>query len=210
VTETAKHSLDIRPASPDIWPQLAELFAAGGDPRWCWCQYWRKPGSSWSNADVEVNRADLERLIGEDPAPGLVALVDGRAVGWVGLGPREDFPRLARSRTLPTLPGERVWSVNCFVVARGHRGRGVARRLLEAAVDYAGQHGARILEGFPVETGGSRMPSAGAYTGTRSMFESAGFVIAGPTTSKAGGGRPRVVMRRALDRSISEQARVGG
>lgn len=194
--------MEIRPASPDLWPMIAELFSAGGDPKWCWCQFWRKPGSSWSNADVAVNRADLERLVGQTPAPGLVALVDGTAVGWVGLGPREAFPRLTRSRTLPTLPGERVWSVNCFVVARGYRGRGIARRLLEAAVEYAGRHGARIVEGFPVETDGGRMPSAGAYTGTRSMFERASFALAGPTTSKAGGGRPRIVMRRDLDERI--------
>lgn len=190
--------MDIRPASPDLWPAIAALFESTSTLRWCWCQYWRKPGSSWTNADVDANRADLEQLVEGAPAPGLVALVDGGAVGWVGLGPREDFPRLARSRTLPTLPGEGVWSVNCFVVARGHRRRGLARRLLEAAVEYSGRHGARIVEGFPVETAGDRIPSAGAYTGTRSMFESAGFAVAGPTTSRAGGGRPRIVMRRVL------------
>ena len=53
----------------------------------------------------------------------------------------------------------------------------------------------RLLEGYPVETEG-RMPSASAYTGTRGMFERAGFTEASATTSKASGGRPRVVMRR--------------
>jgi hypothetical protein len=28
--------MEILPASPDLWPALAELFAAGGDPKWCW------------------------------------------------------------------------------------------------------------------------------------------------------------------------------
>jgi hypothetical protein len=28
--------MEIVPASPEIWPPLAELFAAGGDPKWCW------------------------------------------------------------------------------------------------------------------------------------------------------------------------------
>ena len=27
---------DIVSLGPDVWPPLAELFAAGGDPRWCW------------------------------------------------------------------------------------------------------------------------------------------------------------------------------
>lgn len=193
VMMTAMH---IVPASPAEWPALAELFAAGGDPKWCWCQYWRKPGANWSNTTPAENRADLQALVGGDPAPGLVAMQDGVAIGWVGLGPREAFPRLARSRTLPHLPGDDVWSINCFVVARGERGRGVGDALLGAAVRYARDHGAGVVEGFPVETGGKRMPSASAYTGTRGMFERAGFSVAAPTTSKAGGGRLRVLMRR--------------
>lgn len=188
--------VEIRPASRVVWPALAELFAAGGDPKWCWCQFWRKPGSHWTNTTAADNRADLDALVGGDPAPGLVALEDGVAVGWVGLGPREEFPRIERSQVLPRLPGEAVWSVNCFVVARRSRGRGIADALLAAAVEYAAVHGARLVEGFPVDTGGERMPSASAYTGTRGMFERAGFEEAARSTSKAAGGRPRVVMRR--------------
>jgi GNAT superfamily N-acetyltransferase len=190
--------MEILPASPALWPAIAELFAAGGDPKWCWCQWWRKPGSNWTNTTADEHRADLEGLVGADPAPGLVALRDGSAVGWVGLGPREAFPRLARSRTLPHLPGEAVWSINCFVVARAARGQGVAGALLAAAVDYAETHGARLLEAIPVETGDERLPAASAYTGTRGMFERAGFAMVAPTTSRAAKRLPRVVARRPL------------
>ncbi|HYO44816.1 MAG TPA: hypothetical protein VES19_16585, partial [Candidatus Limnocylindrales bacterium] len=80
--------MEIVPLSTETWPALAGLFAAGGDPKWCWCQFWRKPGISWTNTTPTENRADLEALVGAEPAPGLVALEDGVAVGWVGLGPR--------------------------------------------------------------------------------------------------------------------------
>jgi GNAT superfamily N-acetyltransferase len=175
---------DIRPLTPELWPALDALFAAGGDPKWCYCQFWRKPGSNWTNTTAAQNRADLR------------ALVDGVAVGWVGLGPREDFPRLARSRTLPQLPGEAVWVVNCFVVARARRRSGVAGRLLEAAVDYAKAHGAKIVEGYPVNLEGSRIPSASVYTGTATMFERAGFDVAAESTSKVASSAKRVVVRR--------------
>lgn len=188
--------MDIRPLTPALWPALADLFASGGDPKSCWCQFWRKPGLSFSNATADESRASLRALVGRDPAPGLVAMRDGRAVGWVGLGPREEFGRLARSRTIPQLPGDRVWVVNCFVVARTARRSGVASALLDAAIAYARDHGAGLVEGYPVQTGGERMASASVYTGTASMFERAGFTEAAPTTSKAGGGRPRTVMRR--------------
>ena len=188
--------MDIVPASGATWPALADLFAAGGDPRWCWCQFWRKPGSNWTNTTADDNREALRRLADADPAPGLVALEDGVAVGWVGLGPREDFGRLIRSRTLPMLDGEAIWSINCFVVARKSRGRGIAEALLRAATEYATAHGARIVEGYPVDTEGGRITSASVYTGTRSMFEGAGYEVVAPSTSKASKGTPRVVVRR--------------
>ncbi len=190
--------MDIVPITSATWPALAELFAAGGDPKWCWCQFWRKPGSNWTNTTADDNRRDLRALVdGGGLAPGLVAIdEDGKAVGWVGLGPREDFKRLARSRTLPQLPGDDVWAINCFVVAKGSRRSGVASALLDAAVDYARDHGAGTLEGYPVQTGGSRISSASVYTGTSAMFERAGFAEFAPSTSKAAAGTPRVVMRR--------------
>ena len=188
----------IVPISGETWAPLAELFGAGGDPKWCWCQFWRKPGSNWSNTTADDNREDLRTLAdGHGIAPGLVALEDGKAVGWVGLGPREGFGRLARSRTLPQLPGDDVWVINCFVVAKGSRRSGVASALLDAAVAYASKHGAGTLEGYPVQTGGSRISSASVYTGTAAMFKRAGFTVFAPSTSKAASGTPRVVMRRS-------------
>jgi GNAT superfamily N-acetyltransferase len=188
--------VEIVPLTTAHWPALADLFAAGGDPKWCWCQFWRKPGSNWANTTPDDNRRDLEALAAADPAPGLVAMQDGVAVGWVGLGPRVDFGRLARSRTIPQIPGEAVWTVNCFVVARRARGKGVATALLEAAVAYAGEHGARLVEGYPVQPGVGRVPAASAFTGAAAMFERVGFSVAGETTSKTGSSAPRVVMRR--------------
>jgi len=111
------------------------------------------------------------------PAPGLVAFRDGRAVGWVSLGPREDFERLAHSTVLGPVDDCPVWSIVCFVVGRRERGHGIARALLDAAIDYARANGATMLEAYPADTGGDRIPSAYAYQGTLAMFERAGFRV---------------------------------
>ena len=145
--------MEIRPASRELWPLIADLFGTTSTLRWCWCQWWRKRNANWTNTTAEDNRADLEALVAREPAPGLVAIEDGRAVGWVGLGPRDDFPRLGASRVIPQLPGDAVWTVNCFVVARGSRRGGVAGALLEAAVAYARDHGAAVIEGYPTRDG---------------------------------------------------------
>jgi GNAT superfamily N-acetyltransferase len=65
----------------------------------------------------------------------------------------------------------------CFVVGRKSRGQGVASALLEAAIDYARDHGATTLEGYPVETDGTRIASANVYKGTLGMFARAGFTV---------------------------------
>jgi GNAT superfamily N-acetyltransferase len=189
--------MEIVPASRVEWPLIAELFAAGGDPRWCWCQWWRKRNANWTNTTAEDNRADLEALVdGDGLTPGLVAIEDGRAIGWVGLGPREEFPRLGASRVIPQLPGDAVWAINCFVVAKGARRGGVAGALLEAAVAYARDHGAEVVEGYPVRTAGGKVSAAGLYTGTEGMFARSGFGVAAETKSGARTGTPRIVMRR--------------
>ena len=173
--------LEIQPLTPKRLPDLAALFGQGGDPKWCWCAYFRVRGMSWSNSTAAENRAVLERATragaARGRAPGLVAYRDGEAVGWVGMSPREDYHRLEHSILLARVDAKPVWSIVCFVVGRQARGRGVASALLATAIDYARDHGATMLEAYPVDTAGGRVPSANVYHGTLSMFERAGFRV---------------------------------
>jgi GNAT superfamily N-acetyltransferase len=169
--------LDIRPLTPERFPDLAALFGEGGDPKWCWCVYFRFRGRDWSNSTASENRAALEELAERDLAPGLVGYRDGRVVGWVSLGPREDYERLTFSKILAPVDDTPVWSIVCFVVSRKVRGQGVAAELLAAAIEFARAHGATTLEAYPVDTSDGRVPAANAYHGTLAMFERAGFTI---------------------------------
>jgi GNAT superfamily N-acetyltransferase len=200
--------IDVVPLTGGRWPDLEALFREGGDPRWCWCMYWRLTSSEFSARKVPELREDLRRLAAAGPAPGLLAYLDGRAVGWISVGPREDYGRLERSRTIRRVDDQPVWSVVCFVVSRDARGRGVARALLEGAVRHAAEHGATILEGYPVDPGAATVPAAAGYTGLRSVFEHAGFSLVGTSDSHAGG-HPRVIMRRALSPGPTEPGPMG-
>jgi GNAT superfamily N-acetyltransferase len=190
--------LDIQPLTPATFEALGALFAEGGDARWCWCTFWRLRGAAGGRAEADQNRALLAGLAGRgDPPPGLVAFRDGRAVGWVSLGPRAGYPRLVHSRVLAPVDDRPVWSITCFVVSRLERWRGVGTALLAAAVGHARRHGAETLEAYPVETGGGRVPAASAFTGTVPMFERAGFQLV-TIRRAAATSRPRPVMRRDL------------
>ena len=169
--------VEIHPLTRKRVEDLAALFAEGGDPKNCWCAFWRVRGSDWHEWTARKNRPVVEGLAGHRRAPGLVAYADGRAVGWVSLGPREDFERLEHSKVLARLDDRPVWSIVCFVVSRSVRGRGVSRALLAAAIDYARTHGASTLEAYPVDPSRGRVPAASAFTGPLSIFERAGFEV---------------------------------
>jgi GNAT superfamily N-acetyltransferase len=193
-------SLVVEPLTPERFDALSALFKEGGDPSSCWCMFWRVRGKDFSGAKVPELRGRLAQLAAGPLAPGLVAFRGHRAVGWCSLGPREDFERLEHSRVIPRVDEERVWSIVCFAVSKTARGEGVAGTLLEAAVKWAGQQGAKILEAYPVATEpGSTVNAESAYTGTLPMFEHAGFKVVSATDSKANG-RRRVVVRRDLRR----------
>jgi GNAT superfamily N-acetyltransferase len=181
---------------------VVDLFTRRGGPdtRSCWCIFWRVRSKDFLKATPGENRERLRELIDAGPPPGLVAMEDGRAVGWVGLAPRPEFLRIEHSRVIPRVDGPVPWSIVCFVVSRDARGRGIAGALLEAAVAHAREAGAAAIEGYPIDpsaTAAGRVRDTGAYVGTRSMFERAGFRVAAVTTSVSGGA-PRVVARLDL------------
>ena len=197
----ADDDLDILPLTPERLPDLAGLFNQGGDPKFCWCSWYRVRSVDFASATAASNREVLERAVDTTGAvgraPGLIAYRDGEAIGWVSLGPREDFDRLQHSKVLGPVDDRPVWSIVCFVVARHARGRGVARRLLDAAIAYAVEHGATLLEAYPADTAGGRVPAAHAFKGTVSMFEDAGFqVVERRRANRAS--TPRPIVRRGV------------
>jgi len=194
--------LTIRPLTADLWDALAALFAEGGDPRSCWCMYWRLRAKEFSANTVAQNRTALRELVDRGPAPGLVALLDGRAVGWVSLGPRTDYERLERSRLLGRVDDVPVWSIVCFAVTRHRRGQGIARALLSAAIEHARANGAPALEAYPADPGDGRISPAGAYRGTFAMFRAAGFRLV-RRTDAVSGGAPSVIVRLDLGSDAS-------
>jgi len=192
----------VRPLTAETWDALAELFREGGDPRWCWCQYWRLRSKDFGAAKVPELR---ERLRGQaagaprwDP-PGLVAFDGDRAVGWVSLGPRDAYERIVRSRVIPKIDDRPVWSIVCFAVSSAARGRGGGRALLDAAIEFATRHGVRTLEAYPVviEAGATIHPES-AFTGTLPMFERAGFEVVAERASDPSSAHTRVVVRRDI------------
>ena len=190
--------LIIQPLTPARWRALETLFGSRGACAGCWCMWWRLGASRFSRGRGSGNRAALRRVVQKGPPPGVVALIDGEPAGWCALAPRESYPRLQKSRVLKPVDDRPVWSITCFFVARGFRGKGLTVQLLRAAAAYARGRGAGILEGYPTDTRGRRSADVWVYTGLLPAFRKAGF----REVARRSIGRP--IMRRFLRRSRSE------
>lgn len=167
--------LRVHSLTSDRWRDLETLFGPHGADGGCWCMWFRLRRREFDRNSGEENRQAMKGVVDSGEVPGLLAYVGDEPVGWVSLAPREKFPHLEHSRTLKRVDDQPVWSVVCFVVDKRFRRQGLMAKLLGAAIDYARERGAKIVEAYPVEPKESLAGYSG-YTGIASTFRRAGFV----------------------------------
>jgi ribosomal protein S18 acetylase RimI-like enzyme len=172
--------LTVAPLTPDRWPDLEAIFGAKGCSiaRSCWCMAYRLSGSRGPLTPgvtrAQANRTALKALVDGGNPPGLIGYRGNIPVGWVSIGPREEYARLKRSSVMKPVDEQPVWSVICFVVPAEHRGQGVARALLNGAIAYAKKNGATLVEAYPVDKP-ARSNDDCMWFGAKSMYDKAGF-----------------------------------
>jgi GNAT superfamily N-acetyltransferase len=166
--------LTIHPLTPGRWDDFETLFGENGACAGCWCAWWRMGQSEWLAKKGDGTKRKMRALVKKGPPPGLLAYADDEAVGWCALAPREDYPRLARSKILAPVDDAPVWSVTCFFVRRDWRRRGVTVALLDGASRWVGAQGGRILEGYPTDTD-KEQPATFVHHGLAGAFRRAGF-----------------------------------
>jgi GNAT superfamily N-acetyltransferase len=185
------------PATAERWSDIRDLFSGHGELG-CWCQYWRKSSSEYRRAKPGSGEENLKQQVHGGPTPGLVAYLDGIAVGWLGFWPRRLLDRLERSRTIPKIDDRPVWSIVCFMIRVGYRRKGVAKALLYGAIEYARHEGIPVLEAYPIDPEGQRIDVTFGYVGFAHMFEEAGFHRVVETDAQSAR-HPRILMRLDLD-----------
>ncbi len=182
VTAKTKSLYSVRPLTPDRWADLETVFGPSGGYCGCWCMYWREPRKDYEGPARREMKARFKRRVSEGPPPGLIAYAkDGEPVGWAQVTPRIDVPNWNGPRRLsaPVEPADaedgKIWALNCFVIRRDWRRKGVSKALLAAAVAHAKKNGARALDACPVEVADDARPAVSLYHGTAAMFVRAGF-----------------------------------
>lgn len=178
----------VEPFTPAHLAGFAKLFDAASSP--CFCRYWHFTGNKneWLERGAfrpEENLAEQADAVrrGDDTARGFVA-IDHDAngangadaiVGWMKVSPREAVPKLTRLPVYKNLAAEPgTWSIGCFLVHPGARHRGVARALVQAAVDHVGTWGARFLDAYPRRST-EPLHDEEAWQGPERVFVELGF-----------------------------------
>jgi GNAT superfamily N-acetyltransferase len=171
-------AVTIKPLSPQLKKDFLSFFdgtAFSDNPKWssCYCQCFYEDHAvvKWSERTAPQNRKLACERIENQSMQGYLAYIDGTPVGWCNAAPRnllhalEDEPK----------PGSQVvGTILCFLVEPSHRGRGVARQLLEAACDGLRQQGLHVAEANPRT---SPTSAAENHFGPLNMYLSAGFTV---------------------------------
>jgi GNAT superfamily N-acetyltransferase len=181
-------AFEAHPVTKARWPDLLELFDRPV-VQTCFCMFYRKTGAGTGRG--LDNREAMRALVDRGTVPGLIGYEDGVPVAWVSLGPREDYAKLDRSPVMKPVDDRPVWSIVCFFVDRKARGRGLSKRMLRAAIDYARARGAHLVEAYPVDKAERSHPDS-MFFGAKSMYDRVGF-------REVARRRPtRPVMRKAI------------
>ncbi len=186
-----------RELSPRTFRDFAALAVQQGE---CWCIFYQRPrpvGRGLSGeARSELNRKDKEALVRERRSHAILVYDGKTPIGWCQYGKREELPRIDARRTYREVAApddtERLWRITCFFVARSHRGKGVAKFALHAALESIRRQGGGTVEAFPVVSEKMAAVPEWRWFGTLGMFRREGFKTVAPL------GTSGVLVRRRI------------
>ena len=146
--------LKFHPVTPERWDDMVTLFGRRGACGGCWCMNWRLTSKEFEARKGPANKRAMKKIVMSGNVPGILAYLGSEPIGWCSVAPREQFPRLERSRNLKPVDDKQVWSVVCLFIAKPYRAQGVSVELLKPD---------------------DKWPDAFAWTGVTSAFVKAGF-----------------------------------
>jgi GNAT superfamily N-acetyltransferase len=166
-------------------PDFEVLAAKQGE---CWCMFYQRPrpaGQGLSSGQRRArNRRDKAKLVRNGRSHAILVYEGELPVGWCQYGPREELPRIDAGRGYrkvgPPVDEDKVWRITCFFVDRDHRGKGIAKIALRAALESIKKRGGGIVEAFPVTSERMAAVPEWRWFGTPKMFHAEGFAKVAP------------------------------
>jgi GNAT superfamily N-acetyltransferase len=164
--------LNIKELTPNLKGEFLQFFdcdAFSDNPKWasCYCHFPHAlhRTEKWAERTAAQNREATSKLIESEYMTGYLAYVDDKPVGWCNANIQSRYTILKDAT-------EDIGAIVCFIVAKPHRGTGVATRLLDAACEGLRKRGVRAIEAYPRKADTTQ---AGNYHGPLEMYLRAGF-----------------------------------
>ncbi|MEO8674157.1 MAG: GNAT family N-acetyltransferase [Casimicrobiaceae bacterium] len=157
--------------------------AFADNPDWakCYCHFYHVPKViDWASLDGNANRTAMTARIEAAEMDGFLAYAAGDVVGWLNAQPRIKLPhcmaRMGIAAPPLDVPPQFAAAMVCFVIAPAWRRRGVARALVDGAVESFAARGILVVDAFPFKAGASTI-ATDHYHGPLSLFREAGFDV---------------------------------
>jgi GNAT superfamily N-acetyltransferase len=159
-------ALRYTPVDKSNWTDLESLFECKGGPHNCWCMVWRNMNEGTDRANKADKKASLKNYVTNNNPVGLLCYDNTEPIAWCSIAPRESYRELSGDSSLTN-----VWSLVCFFVKREYRQKGMTEALIQQAINYAKDNGAKYVEAYPVD------PESPSYRfmGFKPVFDKLGF-----------------------------------
>lgn len=125
------------------------LFEGRGGPKYCWCMAWRATGEEARHTEGKSRKAFIKSRVDAGIPIGILAYKNDEPIAWCSVAPKETYRKLDDLKIDDE--GEKIWSIVCFYIKREFRGNQLATFLIDAAIDYARNNEATIIEAYPVD-----------------------------------------------------------
>jgi GNAT superfamily N-acetyltransferase len=160
----------IKPLSTETWSDFTSLMQSDNQCAECWCLNHRLPSGCPTGLAA---REKMRILIEGKEVEGLLAYSDGECIGWLSIDP---ISKLVGHDCLSTgKVGE--LAIHCIFVKENYRGKGISKHLIENAIQYAHENGAKLISAFPIpeENRGKFPVNEAEFSGRFSTFQKLGF-----------------------------------
>ena len=190
---------EIKALTSDTWDAFAALASrhGGAGMGGCWCTWFHRETHSGSPTGTAEDARDYKRGLVETGGAHAALVFDGdQAVGWAQYGSPDELPGIAhRKEYLEGADALPDYRITCFFVDRLSRRSGVAAAALDGALDLIAAAGGGVVEAHPQDTPGKKVSATFLYSGTRPMFERAGFLYQRPK------GKNHCILRKVINPS---------
>jgi GNAT superfamily N-acetyltransferase len=169
--------ISVRPLTSTTWKDFSSLMESNSQCKECWCLNHRASPGCPTGALAEDQ---MRMLVASNEVYGLLAYRENACVGWIAVDPMTEL----KGHDCQATGKSGEWSIHCLFVKEGHRGQGISGQLIQAAVKYAKENGAKLISAFPIPLENrDQFPEHEAeFSGRLSTYSKLGFGPVGDPT----------------------------